>query len=668
MQRRLHLLLVLLAFSCLVGRGEALAAAPPDTPGEVWVTLGGDGFDRLLRAPGILSQALPPVAVERRSGVVLTRLAARDLPAVSSLMHADFDRCSGFIAHDSYEDAHDTLMRLDQVSDLTLPTDFRISQQAVTSQLLDDLDAARILGTISHLSTAYNNRFHANVSGQQAALWIRDLWLQYAAGRSDVSVETVTHSTLQPSVVLTINGTSLPDEVVVLGAHLDSIKSGATNTDPATIAPGADDDASGIATLSEVIRSLLSNGFTPDRTVKLIGYAAEEVGLVGSGAIAADAVANGTEVVAVLQLDMTGYNGSVEDVALIDDYTNADLTAFVGSLIDAYLPELQWTTTTCGYACSDHASWHNRGFPAAFPFEARFGQYNPQIHTSNDDLVTLGNSADHALKFAKIATAFTAETALVDCTQDADCDDSAYCNGIESCVVGSCQSGPPPCGGGACDEPTDSCTSICGDGTCDAGETCSSCAADCPSFPLPTAVCGNGLCEAGDGEDCVSCAADCNGAQSGKPANRFCCGFGGSNPVGCSSSTCTTGGFSCTETPQGAGGSTCCGDLICQDPEDSSNCSVDCGTPAVCGDGTCDVGESSCSCTADCGAPPSSELGLCSDGMDNDCDGFTDCADNDCLGDSACQAVDCSAFGTKSSCNAEPSCRWSNRDGICIPR
>ena len=30
------------------------------------------------------------------------------------------------------------------------------------------------------------------------------------------------------------------------------------------------------------------------------------------------------------------------------------------------------------------------------------------------------------------------------------------------------------------------------------------------------------------------------------------------------------------------------------------------------------------------------ETGLCSDGIDNDCDSFTDCADSDCVGDSAC--------------------------------
>ena len=68
-----------------------------------------------------------------------------------------------------------------------------------------------------------------------------------------------------------------------------------------------------------------------------------------------------------------------------------------------------WSTTACGYACSDHASWHNKGYPAAFAFESRFGQHNPQIHRPTDSVATLGASAAHALKFAQLATSFLLE-------------------------------------------------------------------------------------------------------------------------------------------------------------------------------------------------------------------------------------------------------------------
>ena len=80
-------------------------------------------------------------------------------------------------------------------------------------------------------------------------------------------------------MILTIQGTTFPSEVVVLGGHQDSIAGSNCTT---SRSPGADDDASGIATLSEVIRAAMALGYQPERTVKFMAYAAEEVGLRGS--------------------------------------------------------------------------------------------------------------------------------------------------------------------------------------------------------------------------------------------------------------------------------------------------------------------------------------------------------------------------------------------------
>jgi probable HAF family extracellular repeat protein len=201
-------------------------------------------------------------------------------------------------------------------------------------------------------------------------------------------------------------------------------------------------------------------------------------------------------------------------------------------------------------------------------------------------------------------------------------------------------------------------TPACGSGVCDPDEDCFTCPADC--LIGAGAESGNGTCEAGDGEDCLSCPLDCNGKQSGNPNKRFCCGDGdGQNPVDCSDARCSAGGLTCTDQPDPG---TCCGDSVCEGPEDSTNCSNDCGAPPFCGDDTCDAGEDPCTCPADCGVPPVSETS-CTNGVDDDCDGFLDCDDEDCDGDPACTCLPKNATCTldteccSGNCKANGRCR-----------
>jgi V8-like Glu-specific endopeptidase len=69
-----------------------------------------------------------------------------------------------------------------------------------------------------------------------------------------------------------------------------------------------------------------------------------------------------------------------------------------------------------------------------------------------------------------------------------------------------------------------------------------------------------------------------------------------------------------------------------------------------CGDGTCGGSEDSCTCPEDCGAPPTSET-TCDDGIDNDCDGNTDCDDADCTGTPSCICDNDGTCETGEDCN-----------------
>ncbi len=274
--------------------------------------------------------------------------------------------------------------------------------------------ANNVQSTIQSLSS-YPTRYYTSATGVQAAQWLRDSWIGYAAGRSDVRVFLWSHTWAQPSVVARIQGTQFPNEAIVIGGHLDSTTSSGN-------APGADDNASGVASFTETFRAAMATGYRPARTVFFIAYAAEEVGLRGSQAIAT-AFQGPTmryKVVGKLQFDMTNYKGSTVDVGILKDasYTNAAQNTFLQSLITAYAQDIVPgpgatfdATTQCGYGCSDHASWNTRGFPASIAFESRFGQHSPYIHSANDTLANSDPTAAHALKFSKLGAAYMAELA-----------------------------------------------------------------------------------------------------------------------------------------------------------------------------------------------------------------------------------------------------------------
>jgi len=369
------------------------------------------------------ANSLQPIArngVARRDSVgselVVSEIKAHQLPEVSERIHLREKRCGGYFAFASRAEA-DAFVRSDrsaQARSLAALVDYTIDNHATVDPWLPQVQASNILGTINHLSTAYPNRYYASSHGQTSATWIRDTWAALGSGRSDVSTELFAcgNCSTQSSVILTIQGTDLPSEIVVLGAHLDSINTAGGGEN--MVAPGADDDASGIATLTEVLRVALASGWKPKRTVKFMGYAAEEVGLRGSNAIAQSFQTQGKNVVGVLQLDMTNYKvGGGVDMQLISDYSNASMKQFLTDLFDAYLSPLGMTrgTYTCGYGCSDHASWTSAGFPSAMMFEAgdESGEYFPYIHSANDTLQNMGNAAGNSAKFAKLGLAFLGE-------------------------------------------------------------------------------------------------------------------------------------------------------------------------------------------------------------------------------------------------------------------
>ena len=207
------------------------------------------------------------------------------------------------------------------------------------------------------------------------------------------------------NVVVDLPGTLRPSEIVLVCGHLDDMPAEGP-------APGADDNASGSAGVLLAAKVLSGQRF--QRTIRLALFTGEEQGLYGSAAYAAQLTAEGANVVAVLNLDMIGWDGSgapslrlhtriashpgyAADLAVAGTF-RAAVTNYVG---DALLP----IDDPDGITASDHYSFWYRGWPGILAIEDDVSDFTPHYHTEGDTLSTLNLPYFTSFVQAAVATA-----------------------------------------------------------------------------------------------------------------------------------------------------------------------------------------------------------------------------------------------------------------------
>lgn len=102
------------------------------------------------------------------------------------------------------------------------------------------------------------------------------------------------------NISVEIQGREKRDEVIVIGAHYDTV----------WLTPGADDNASGVAGMLEIARALVGQHFT--RTLRFIAFCNEEEPFYGTDEMGSQVSAqrsrgHGEKIVAMLSLEMIGY-------------------------------------------------------------------------------------------------------------------------------------------------------------------------------------------------------------------------------------------------------------------------------------------------------------------------------------------------------------------------
>lgn len=99
------------------------------------------------------------------------------------------------------------------------------------------------------------------------------------------------------NVIGEIKGTEYPNEVIVIGGHLDSWD----------LAEGAQDDGAGVVQAIEVIRLYKTLGIKPKRTIRVVAFMNEENGLRGGKEYAAQAAKGNEKHIAAIESDAGGF-------------------------------------------------------------------------------------------------------------------------------------------------------------------------------------------------------------------------------------------------------------------------------------------------------------------------------------------------------------------------
>lgn len=190
--------------------------------------------------------------------------------------------------------------------------------------------------------------------------------------RLSVDIAETTEVIHSNNLLAKIPGTERPDEYVFYSAHWDHVgKARTPNAEGDDIFNGAWDNASGTAGLIEMARAFKA-GPAPKRTVVFLHVTAEEQGLLGSEAYAADPVYPLAKTAADINIDMLPFTPATRDVAVfgvgkseLEDILGR-FAAVQGRVVtgDGY-PEEGF------YYRSDHFNFAAGGVPALMPWTGR---------------------------------------------------------------------------------------------------------------------------------------------------------------------------------------------------------------------------------------------------------------------------------------------------------
>ncbi len=201
-----------------------------------------------------------------------------------------------------------------------------IVRDAKISEMIKEISAANLENNVRKM-VSFDTRHTLSTRGNKengigaACNWVKSEFEKFAkesSGRLEVKLDSLTlepdgkrlvRKVLLTNVMATLKGTDINDKrIFIVSGHLDSRNSEAN--DSTGMAPGANDDASGVSAVLELARVLSKHSFPS--TIIFVAVSGEEQGLYGSTFLAKKAKEQNWEVVAMLNNDMISNSHSSE--------------------------------------------------------------------------------------------------------------------------------------------------------------------------------------------------------------------------------------------------------------------------------------------------------------------------------------------------------------------
>ncbi len=276
-------------------------------------------------------------------------------------------------------------------------------------EMLNQVNMDSLEATVQHLQD-YGSRIWNSENAFAASDWIASRMeaLGLEVEQQPFNANTWMGSgAAAPNVIGIQRGILYPDTYVVCGSHFDSFSYEAMMG--GGTAPGADDNATGVASVLESARIMTQYEF--EYSIIYCAYGCEEMGLYGSEAYASRCQQQGMDIIGYFNNDMNGYlYGDQIHIDCIYPNSVEPIGTYYMNVGEVYYPELPIRHVNFNQGDSDHTSFNNHGYMGIYPFED-YQNYSPYIHTPNDLIGTSVTSFEMSQQYCQMNIACLAEIA-----------------------------------------------------------------------------------------------------------------------------------------------------------------------------------------------------------------------------------------------------------------